>query len=255
MNAGFILGPFQSTRILEKFDFSAIFFVSLIINAIIFVVALVGLRGVNHDFKRELSIGKLLKQVFRRKNVMRIYYISFVLTFFYALMVIFTPLYLLDLGMTWGEIGFIFTGMLMPFIVFQYPMGVLADKKMGEKELIIGALILMGISTTAIYFTQSTSIAVWIVILFLTRMGAACTEVLRDSYFFKRIDSEDVDIIDFFRTSRSVAYIAVAVLTAILLLFLPLKSVFLLLVVVIFSGLYPAFKLVDNMGEEEAVKN
>jgi len=168
-------------------------------------------------------------------------------------MLIFTPLYLLDLGYSWHQLGVAFTIMLIPFVLIQYPMGVLADKKTGEKEFLVFAIFVMGISTFIFYCANAPGIVIWTLILLATRIGAALIEILRDSYFYKRIDGRDVDIIDFFRTSKSVAYITAAILSSLTLFFFPMKAIFLLVSAVVLSALYPAFRLVDNKSEEEII--
>jgi MFS family permease len=245
LNAGFLLGPFLSTRLLEYFGFSGIFFFLLALNMIIFVMSLIRLRAANSVFKRDLSVFKLIRKVVERKNVLAIYYIAVVLDFFYALMIIYAPIYLLDLGLGWDKIGIIFTIMLLPFVLLQYPMGVLADKKVGEKKLLFLALLIMASCTLVFYFTHSQNILVWAVVLFGTRVGASMLEVLRDSYFYKRIDGDDMDLIDFFRTAMPVGYILAALASLVLLLFLPLKWVFVLLALVTFSALIPALRLTE----------
>lgn len=251
ISAGFMLGPILSTRILEKYDYAGLFLLSMLISMVIFVIGLVGLRGGNNKFNGNITIRDLVKKIFVNKNLMRIYWVSFVLEFFYALMTVYTPLYLLDLGMSWTQIGVIFTIMLIPFIVVNYPVGLIADKKLGEKEMIIFALFVMAFSTFSIFFVTSTSVIVWGFVLLLTRVGAAMIETLRDSYFYKRIDGDDMDIISFFRTSRSVAYIAATAVSAMLLVIFPVKAMFLFLALVILLALYPAFTLVDNKCEDE----
>ena len=255
-NAGFILAPLLSFQILDDFGFKGIFFASFVLQFLIFSISLMAFRGVNHIFKRKETIRQLLKRVFKRKNIMRIYYISFVLEFFYALMVIYTPLYLLQMGYSLSQIGLAFSIILIPFVLLQYPVGILADKKTGEKEFLIFSIAVMGISTLIFYFFDFKEIFAWTLVLFITRIGASMIEILRDSYFYKRIDGYDVDIINFFRTSRPVAYIIATILSFLLLLFLDdMKIVFLLIAVVSLSGLYPAFKLVDNKSEEEKIIN
>lgn len=251
ISAGFMLGPILSTRILEKYDYSGLFLLSILISMVIFIIGLVGLRGGNNHFNGNITIRDLVKKIFVNKNLMRIYWVSFVLEFFYALMTVYTPLYLLDLGMSWGQIGVIFTIMLIPFIVINYPVGVIADKKLGEKEMIIFALFVMAFSTLSIFFVTSTSVIIWGFVLLLTRVGAAMIETLRDSYFYKRIDGDDMDVISFFRTSRSVAYIAATAVSAMLLVVFPVKAMFIFLTLVILLALYPAFTLVDNKSEAE----
>lgn len=251
-NAGFLFGPFLSAKILEKFDFYGIFTLAFLLASIIFVAALVGLRKVNHQFEQKLSVFNLLKKVWQRKNIMRIYWISFVLEAFFALMVIYIPIYLIDvMRFSWGDIGKVFTIMLIPFVILQYPMGVLADKKFGEKEFLLFSIILMGLATLMVYFVYSQNIWIWALILFMTRVGAALIEVLRDSYFYKQISGYDVDLINFFRTAMPMGYIFSTAISALILIFLPIEFAFILVAIVVFSALYPAWKLVDNPCEEE----
>lgn len=245
-NAGFLLGPLISAQLMNSFSFSGIFIFSLIADALVLIFSLIGLRNVNHEFKQKLEIIDVIKKVSRRKDLLRIYWISFALEFFYALMVIYTPIYLLDIGMSWQQIGVIFTIMLLPFVILQYPAGFLADKKMGEKELIIFSIIFMLCSTLGIFFFNSRSILAWGVILFATRIGAALVEILRDSYFYKKIDGHDVDLINFFRTAMPFGYVLAAAFSSLVLFFLPLKYVFVLIAIVLFFSLFQAIKLKDN---------
>mgnify|MGYP000974520694 CR=1 FL=1 len=253
-NAGFLLGPLVSSQLMSNIGFSGIFLFSLVVDAFVLVFSLIGFRNVNHVFKQKLGVIEVIRKVFKRKDVMRIYWVSFALEFFYALMIIYTPIYLLDLGMSWQQIGLIFTLMLLPFVLIQYPAGILADKKMGEKELIIFAIVFMVLATLSVFFLNSMSVLVWGSVLFATRIGAALVEILRDSYFYKRIDGHDVDLINFFRTATPLGYIMAAIFSSVLLFFLPLKFVFILIALILFLSLYQAIKLDDNKCEKEIVK-
>lgn len=255
MNTGILLGPLFSAFILGKYDYYGIFLLLLIFNLAISAIGIWGLRNANHRFHGKLTVVGVLKKVKRRKNIRRIFYIAFTLDFFYALMIIYTPIYLINLGFNWSQLGIIFTWMLLPFVFLQYPMGVLADKKIGEKEMLILAIVLMGISTLVVYFVASKQIMIWSIILFSTRIGASMIEILRDSYFYKRIDGHDVDLINVFRTSRPLAYILAAGISVGLLVIFPLKSVFILVAVVVFSALWPAIHLIDNKSEKEMIKS
>lgn len=251
MNIGFLLGPILSTQIMERFNFQGIFLAKFFLNIFIFIVAYYGLSGFVKKYDFNFSVKALIKSVIKRKDIMRIYSMAFILDFFYAIMVIYTPIYLRQIGLSWGDIGIILTIMLVPFVLLQYPVGMLADKRYGEKELIIASLCIMAPSVLVMYFIGTKELIVWGLILFATRIGAAMLEVLNDSYFYKRIDADDVALINFYRTSRPLAYVVASALSAIMLLFLPIKSIFILLPVVIIAGLYPALKLVDNKAEDE----
>jgi MFS family permease len=254
LNVGLLMGPYLSTQILDSLGYKGIFLIKLVITMFIFMVAYFGLNKFNKKCEYSNTVAGLVKSVIKRKDVMRIYSISFVLEFFYAIMVIYTPIYLQQLGMTWEQIGPLFTIMLIPFVLIQYPLGIVADKKFGEKELIITALCIMIPSVLIINFIDSTDFLSWAVVLFMTRIGAATLEIMRESYFYKRVDGDDVGIIDFFRTASPLAYVTASIITAVMLFWLPIKSLFILLTAVLIIGLYPASKLIDNPGESEMEK-
>jgi MFS family permease len=251
LNLGFIFGPSLSVYILEKMDFHGVFIFSFIFNAFVFIFSLLGFRKEEERKTHGLGILSVIKRAYKRKDVMKIYAISFLLEFFYALMVIYTFIYLINLGYSKTEIGEIFTVMLIPFVVLQYPLGFLADKKTGEKEFLIVALAIMGLSTIGIYLMGVGNIFLWAGVLFLTRVGAAAIEILRDSYFFKRVDGQDIDLINFFRTAYPVGFILATLIFSVLMLFVSMKTIFLLSGIIILLGLYPAWNLEDNLSEKE----
>jgi len=251
LNLGFIFGPLLSTTLLQKFDFRGVFFLALGLNILIFLIALVGFHGIDGKFEKKVRSLEVITLAIKNKNIFSIYYISFVLEFFYALMVIYSPIYLHDLGFSWEKIGIAFTIMLIPFVILQYPAGIMADKKYGEKELLIISIFIMALSTMAFYLFSSKSIFFWAAVLFATRIGAALVEILRDSYFYKQVDGRDVDIINFFRSAMPVGYVVGTAISAIILLFFPLRSIFIIVVFVVLSALYPAIKLEDSRSEKE----
>lgn len=251
---GFILGPKLAMSIKADYGFHGIFIVILGFDLLIFLVDSIWLRGVNGCDERRLTAFQIIKAFFRHKNLQRIYYIAFLVDFFYATMIIYTPIYLNSIGFTDTDLGNMFTFMLLPFLLLQYPVGRLADKWLGEKELIVFSLAITGFSVMYLYFLDSTSLYAWAAALFMTRVGISMLEVLRDSYFYKRIDGDDVAKIDLFRTSTATAYIAFALISAIILQYYPVKIVFLILFVMLFTGLWPAMRLLDNKAECEVKK-
>lgn len=246
LNAGFMLGPFLSTMLLDRFGFHGVFVFLLIFNSVLFVLALLKLRDSNERFEKKVRVAEIIRKVAKRKNILRIYHISFVLELFYALTIIYVPIYLFNLGFGWEQIGIVLTVMLIPFVIVQYPAGILADKKWGEKEMLAGSIALIGVTTLLIYFTHSKSVLVWSLILFGTRVGAALVEVLRDSYFYKRIDGRDVDLINFFRTSMPLAFIVSSFFSFIIIYFFSIRAIFPFIALVVFSALFSALMLKDN---------
>lgn len=251
MNAGLLAAPFLSTLVLERFRYEGIFFILVLGYIFVFLVALVGFRNDNVVFQERLRLRQTLLKMIREKNLSRIYLVSFAMEFFYAMMIVYTPLYLRTLHYSWNEIGIIFTLMLIPFVLLQYPIGVLADKRLGEKELLAISIFIVFISTLALGFLGSQTLWIWGGALFLTRVGIAGVEVLRDSYFYKQIDENDMDVIAFFRTARPVANIFGALFSAILLIFFPLTSIFFMVALVLLFSFFIVLSLEDTQSERE----
>lgn len=251
MNAGLLLAPFLSTRVLDRAGFSGVFFLLLIGYSVIFLVTILSFRRNNVVFLEKLRLRDTFGKMLWEKNLLFIYSVSFAMEFFYALMIVYTPLHLRSLGFSWEEIGILFTVMLVPFVLLQYPLGMLADRRLGEKELLITSLLITLVSTISLWWLDTSGLAVWGTVLFCTRVGIAGIEILRDSYFYKQIDGNDMDVIAFFRTARPVANIVGAVLMAVALSFFPIKSAFILVAAVLIVALVGAFLLEDTQSEWE----
>lgn len=251
MNTGIFMGPLTSTTLIDLYGFSGLFSFSAVVLCFLLIFGLLVFRKKNHIVRSKISIKKIIKKLKKRPDILFIYWIAVTLDSFFAILVIYTPIYLLHLGMTWQEIGLILSFALVPFILLQYPVGRIADKRLGEKEMIIVALTIVIVSVSFMPNLQSDSVFLWGLVLIVGRIGAALLEVLRDSYFYKRIDGEDVGIINVFRTARPVAYMLSSGISAIILLFFPLSQVFWIVVGMAVVALYPALLLKDNPSERE----
>lgn len=236
-NTGYLVAPFFSGLLVSRYGFQAAFGASSVILLLVLIIASAKIGNIDGYPLEKAGFSSFFRKIYMRKNILKAYYVSFLLEFFYALMIIYTPLYLLDLGFNWLAIGKIFTFMLIPFVLLQYPAGYLADKKFEERDMMAVALFVLGISTAALYLVDSQSAFVWALALFATRIGASLIEVLRDSYFYKRIDQSDVDITDFFRTVRPMAYIIGALIAAPLVFFFHVKIIFILVGAAALTGI------------------
>ena len=163
--------------------------------------------------KKHIKIKETLTAYIKNKDLYNIFVCQSMLQFFYGFMVIYTPIYLEKyIGFSWGEIGLIFTIMLVPFVLFELPLGELADRKYGEKEFLTIGFIIMGLSTLFISFITAKVFWIWASILFISRIGASFVEISSESYFFKHVDQEKTDVISFFRVSRPVSFIVAPVI-------------------------------------------
>ncbi len=135
--------------------------------------------------------------------------------------------------------------MLIPFVLFQYPAGRLADKFSNERELIAGGLLIMGIATLIFSLVGGVSVIALALILFLTRMGASIVEVANESYFFKQVTDQDTATIAVFRNMTPLAYLAGPALGIILLGWNMYSVLFFLLGLILIGGAVFALTLHD----------
>jgi MFS family permease len=214
--------PMIAGIIAEKRGFGDVYFM----GAVLIVPVIIFLMRYFSDFK-DLSYEKepsitLRKHVLGNPNIRNILIISFFLHCFYAWMVIYAPLYLHDkLGFSLAEIGIMLTIALSAFIIFPYPTGRIADKWIGEKELLGAGLVLAAGASLAIPFLASHTATIfgWALVLFVGRSGAATAETMIETYFFKQIDGREVGAISYFRRMRPIAFIVAPLAASALLEF------------------------------------
>ncbi|NTV44687.1 MAG: MFS transporter [Candidatus Yonathbacteria bacterium] len=248
-NIAFLISPFMAGSILTNGDYWKIFSLTTVtITSVAFLFTLY-LRNFKDAEYERVKIITTLKEITRRKNVFLIFIVNFLLRFFYAWMVIYSPLYLHNqIGLPWNEIGIIFTIMLVPFVLLALPAGHIADKHVGEKELLFIGFLIAGISTIFIStIDASAELSRWILVFAVTRIGASIIETMSETYFFKHIHPDDTHVIGVFRNTNSLAYIVGPALASLTLFFLPFSSIFLVLgIILLVMGLPVTLMLKDT---------
>lgn len=201
-------------------------------------------RDTHYD---HISFRKTFTRLLGSKNLRNIFASNFLLNFFYSWMVVFSPIYLHNsLGISWSKIGIMFTIMLLPFVLFEYPLGKIADRKIGEKEILTLGFIVMSISTAFFAFSANMSLILITLVLFLTRTGASMVEIMSETYFFKKVDESDSEIISIFRYTSPLAYLIGPLCATILLQLFSYNTLFLLLSIIMLSGIYFSYEIKDT---------
>jgi MFS family permease len=160
---------------------------------------------------------------------------------------LYVPIYLHQtIGLSWLTLGLIFTVMLLPFVLIQLPAGIIADKFIGEKEMLIAGNIIMIISVIAIFFAKTTNPIIWGALLFLSRIGAALAESMQETYFYKKIDSRDMALINLYRQNRPLGWLIASLAAFTTLSFFNLPIIFLVLAGSLTIGLIPIMTIRDT---------
>lgn len=189
-------------------SFSGIYLLSALMLLPILVI--IGSK-LNHKIKssHRVSMRNTLAFVLKDFDVLRILFGNFLLQFFYSVMVINLPLLLHEqIGFSWSQVGLILIIMILPFLIFEIPVGRMIDRKTGEKEFLFLGFIIMAAVCFTIPFLNQKVFWLWAILLFISRIGAALVEISSESYFFKKVTERHASIVSLFRMTQSFSFIA-----------------------------------------------
>jgi predicted MFS family arabinose efflux permease len=185
--------------------------------------------------------------MWQNKNLRGIFFISLLLQLFFSSAVIYIPVYLhQNLGFDWSTLGIMFSFMLIPFIVFEIPAGWLADKYWGEKEILSIGLGIITIALFLFFIVEKADPFLWGGILFLSRIGAALVETMRESYFFRIVKANDINQINFFRTTIPLGYLLGIIVAGLVISFYPLEYLFLFVALIMITSFFWVYILKDS---------
>ncbi len=243
--------PFFAGIIVDHYGFSLIYLTGALLiipTVIIMVLYMSGFKDMRYDAK---TIALTPSDEKRKPDVARILWVQFFLQFFYAWMIIYAPLYFHDvIGVSYQDFGMIMAVALTAFVIFPTPQGWLADKLLGEKEMLVIGFFLMGISCLAIPYLASFHLGLWwwAALLFIGRSGASTVETMAEVYFFKQIDGHNASYIGSFRRTRPMAFIVAPLLATALLQFkaVDMGGLFILLGLIMLIALYFPIGLKDT---------
>ncbi|MFZ4500332.1 MAG: MFS transporter [Minisyncoccia bacterium] len=247
MNIGWVSMPVLVGMISTRYGFSAVYLISAVAISVCGIIIAISQRKFVARPQSAPNLVAAFAHIRKTPALRRVISLNFLLQFFFSWMALYVPLYLIQvLGFSWSTVGAIFSFMLLPFIIFPYPMGRLADKYLGEKELMITSLVVIAVAIALFAFVNTPSAIAVAVILFSTRIGASTLEIMNDSYFFKQVTDTDGDVISFYRIMQPFAYVIGPMTGAVLLLFFSYTGLFMLLAGLLLLGALYAFRIVDT---------
>jgi MFS family permease len=239
MHVAFIASSLLSGAVLGTLPYKYIYLIAFGFMLLFFLLAMFSMKKIPDPKYDNLKILQYVRKFFRNKKLARIYVINFLLQFFYAWMVIYTPIYLsAHLGFTWEEIGTMFAVMLLPFIITPFRIGRYADK-VGERRLLMAGFTMAAFSTIFLFFIQAHVVLFWAVLLLATRIGAAAIDVMSDAYFFKHIKSENEEFIGVYRSTVPLSFILGPIVASLVFIFVPsFNFLYLILGAIMLYGIY-----------------
>jgi len=238
--SGLLIGP-------ENADFTNAYVVSALTLIPVVIILLVFFRTFSDPKYDTIDIFSALHTFWITNNIRRVFIAHFMLQMFFMMMVVYTPLYLTGtIGLTWAEFGIIMFFAQMAYVLLEYPIGILADRHIGEKEMMVVGFLIIMTATAWMSFVTVASVLVWATIMFITRVGAALVEVTTESYFFKQTKSSDAQIISFFRVTRPLAYVLGAIIASLALLYVPFNFIFIVFASLMIPAIFCALLIKDT---------
>lgn len=248
INLGWIISPALSSYLIGKGDYYWVFMAAAICLVPFFVILLKNRQHLYKNINCQVQpIFATLKKLLKTRNLRGIFFIALLLNLFYSSAVVYIPIYLHQtLGFSWSILGVMFSIMLIPFIIFEIPAGWLADKYWGEKEILSAGISIIILALLSFFFVEIANPWLWGGLLFLSRVGAALVESMRETYFFKIVDAKDVQYINFFRATGPLGYLLGTLLAMLILYFYPLEYLFLFIALIMLNGFLCVYIIKDT---------
>lgn len=227
---GILIAPFITTYLGASTLFGLVAFLFLLILLI------------TYKFPSELQFpltsetNKISKSDFKR-----LYDVSLFLELYLAITLIYAPIYMKTLGFSWSGIGATVSCSVLFSLFAQYLLGKVSDKYLFERMLILVLIAISVIGLLSMYVISDQFI--WALLYVITFVAITSSSLLRDTFFFRRIDGNDIELITKIRTASPVANILCAGLGLLFLSFFPIKGLFLLQGLLLMYVLYPVFSL------------
>jgi MFS family permease len=250
LNAGIMVSPIMGGLILHGGDgnnYTALYFAASALLLPCFYLLHRYLREMRDSTYESHDLFQSFAKVMRHKNLQAPVLAQCALHSFYAVMVIYAPLYItkmLDISLV-TYLTVIVPITLIPLVLLPYELGFLADAKYDEKEFMIVGLSILGVTSFILGAFVITSILLALLILFIARIGAALVETMSYTYYYKKIARNDPAMASLFSNINTTAGFFVPTFLFLIspLLFFHEGLIFILLGVGIFSALYSLIQM------------
>jgi MFS family permease len=250
MNLAWLVSPSLMSYLIGDNNYRALYSFSALIVSILLIALITNRRYLDQVFhfsNRENNWLHSFKLMLKNNNLRPVFFSALSLQMFYSIAVLYIPIHLnQNLNIPWSELGWVFTIMLLAFIIIEWPAGILADRKLGEKEMMIAGNIIIATSCISIYLNSSSSILIWTWLLLFSRVGAALCESMEEVYFFKQVTDRDLGLINLFRQTRTIGWLIGSSFAAIILFFTNIPSLFLVMGLIFFANGLLLKKIIDT---------
>jgi MFS family permease len=248
MSAAAVIAPLSMSLLMgDDENYSRLFLVAAGVGGIfIFMLVFTFRRFVDLPYER-VSIRPLLARANQDKDIRTVMITHFLLQLFFAWMIIYVPLYLAaELGFSWPQIGSIIAVGLLAYVFAEYPIGLMADRFWGEKEMMAIGFLILALTTASLAFMMDAGVVGFMILMFASRVGASLVEVTTESYFFKKVRGGDASLMSLFRLLRPASNLLGALLGSLTLFFVSFELAFIIWGSIMVIGVFLTRYLTDT---------
>jgi MFS family permease len=239
-NTAWVLGPLIAGLISEKYGIPMVFLLaSIFILIAFFLFKVVKLKDNRIKKRTDNHFYKNFVDFFKNKDLRIAYILGGGVNFWWSLIYLFIPLLIIkQLHISW--VGYFLFAIAIPLITIQYYFSKLAGK-IGFKKIFQMGFLIPCILALMCFFTSN--IFLIMSFLIIASIGLAMLESTTEAYFFDILKGkQDLRFYGPYNTTIDVNQFLGRIISAIILLFLPFKFIFLFYSIGMFGFFLISFK-------------
>jgi MFS family permease len=244
-NAAWVVGPLISGFVSEQYGINFVFMLSSVFILLgLFLFKISGIRNANIKKKTNENIIKNFFAFFKSRDRFLAYVIGGGVNFWFILIYLYMPLYILQSGLTEIWIGYFLFAAAIPTILLEFPMAKLAGR-VGFKRIFKTGFLILAFSSIACFFVGN--IYIIMAILVFAAIGISMIEPTTEAYFFDilKTKSEESRYYGPYNTTIDVNNFVGKMLAGVILIFLPLKFIFIFFSIFMFAYFVVSCRIKD----------
>lgn len=242
-NAAYIISPLVGGLLITMGGYVA-FFLGALLSMVPFLLIVITRLPQVVTPHIHYSLKSSFSSIVTSSPLISVFSVYTLLRFFYVLTGIYISLFLLSQnGINYWLTGLIITISLIPQVIVEVPTGVLLGKNDVHEYIGVVGFGIMAITLGIMPYVATSSILVWILLLFAMRIGTSFVEIVSETYFFSHITHSNTPAISAFRAIGPISSIAAPLVGALAMSLFHFEGVFFLLTVLMLFGALASLRL------------
>jgi len=226
-NVAYVVGPLLAAFVADRFGMNSVFAlgaVFLFISLLLFKAS--GLHDGNVKKKVDDGIVRNFLSYFKSKERRLAYYIRGGVSFWWVLIYLFVPIYIMRHGLGIKWVGYFLFAVAIPLVLCEYYFSKVAERN-GFRKIFYQGYLLVTVLVFTCFFVSNIY---WVLsLLVLASFGMAMLEPTTEAYFFDILKKkESLRYYGPYKTVQDVGNLLGKLLSVLLLVFLPFEYLFLL---------------------------